>query len=319
MLTAAPKDHTIPHALVARRAIITGLAMAPITAAVTAAAQTRHPDHDLLEAGRRYDAAVESTKATGAALSEAHEAIHKEAGKCPPILFLDDDEKSWVARPESRRFVPKLRLRWVDRVDPDTGKETSFQAWTASALRQCLPHAVPMFGPAGTTPRRIARWRAILPEAEAYDSAVAAAEARHRIGEMREADRRARRERDEAERAILRQTATTIIGLAVITRHVLSHDFSRMPPSWTALLLSAAKISGVALSRPAFDAARWVEEFEGLGGHVYRPEVHGTSGLGWPVRHDDPPEVREALSRLHQEQEENHLAIRLFIERGVTA
>lgn len=133
----------------------------------------------------------------------------------------------------------------------DRGWAASSHSTRAGSLREGWAYAAPY--------PSLAR---LLPAAEAYDTHREALERQFRIRELRV-------ERDLADKASRRARARlpqiparTVEGLAVHTRALASTAWYEGNTPYTALLLSAAAITGVTLRQSDFDVFAWIAAWE---------------------------------------------------------
>ena len=305
-----------------RRSVIAGLLSAAAPAPALALAchgQNEvfgHPDQALLDAETELQRLTDIAKEADRASDLASDCMWKALGRCPDELILSQDELGTYVNPMRRRCVGNIRLQWVR----DDGDGWGPQAWTAPDLRTAISTAVDVHGRAGRTPHTIRRYRALLPIAEDFDRRRRECEDRFWVKELSDARRDAENARSLAERRLNAFTASTLDGLAVITRHVGTFGWEKMPSAWISLLLSAAEITGTDLGIPDFDVRRWASELEAVGGRICRPSRYSTGGIQYPVDDTHSMEVRETIARLSQEHQDHKIQIRLFVERdGVAA
>lgn len=188
------------------------------------------------------------------------------------------------------------------------------RAWTAEGLRAAIEQAPAVLGRAGTTPRLIRGWRALLPAAEAYDARRAGVAAFFCTDELARAARETESAGYRASAVLSSMKATTRDGLAIKVRHLEGTPWRSMSECWATLLESAEAVSGVALSVPAFDVAAWAEAFEAAGGKI----VWHAGPAEWEVSEPPfdsaiPSERRQTVKGLWHDYSDNRLAVRRWL------
>lgn len=250
-----------------RRTVMAGTmaaAVPPSVLALPAPEPAPHRDQALLNAEAdclRADAAAAAAENASTCASSAFRAA---LGPFPVDLLMT----SW----EARRFgmfpcagavmrLPTHLVHYEDQTNPDYG-------WTAKALQCAIEVAPSLFGKAGQTPHRIRRWRSLLPVATAYDAHHDALKREFRVRELRAESDAATKAKHRARARLQRIPATTVEGLAVHTRTLASTCWYDGGTPYTALLLSAAAITGVTLRQSEFDVPAWMAAWERVGGRV---------------------------------------------------
>ncbi|WP_066922875.1 hypothetical protein [Methylobacterium sp. CCH5-D2] len=225
-----------------RRGLLGAFALAPLTAAPALA--TAHPDAEILRLERQWRQAGEVLADSLRELNAARDIVHPVLSEWPASLA----RTPWEQRQDdclNNVFVRmRVRFRWTPPRD-----ESGFSAavWTGAGLRRAIAGAVPHLGRGGLTPHRIRRWKALLPQADAFDSRVEAAEARAGLKAAEARKREAERVRGEATGALSACVATTPEGLAALVRVVGGYRWKDEGGAWPNLLRSAAIVSGVGL------------------------------------------------------------------------
>lgn len=298
-----------------RRAVVVGslAAAVPLPALAMPAPEAEagpHLDQALLDAEAELLRASAAAKAIGEARAAAADAMHNALGPFPADLLMTPWEQHRFAAFYSSHGVLRLRTHRVhheDRLNPDFG-------WTAEALRRVIEVAPSIFGKAGQTPHRIRRWRGLLPAAETYDARHDALQEHHRIRDLRA-------ESDAAEKAVRRARArlhripaTTVEGLAVHTRLLASTAWHESNTTYTALLLSAAAITGVKLRQSDFDVPAWIAAWEQVGGKVeWWPTTEEWAFICPPLA-GASEEVREQVRNLSYEKSSHSAVIDRWLD-----
>lgn len=177
---------------------------------------------------------------------KASDLASAELGVCPTAILMSGHEINAIVSPFAPREVWCCRsFHWVKASKDD--ERHNGQAWTPAGLRVAIQYAVPVFGWGGTTPKRIRRYRELLPLAEAYDARRTEIHQRHRVDELSDAYRDAGNAMAAARDALDEMRATTPEGLAVLVRHLASYRRERIEAGWIGLLESAAIVGGVDL------------------------------------------------------------------------
>lgn len=298
-----------------RRAVVVGTLAAAIPLPALALSPPEvvpHPDQALLDAEAEHLRATAAAEAAIKASREARKAMHDALGPFPEELVMQGWEAIAFSKFYSPGFVCRVPTHIVPREDrlgnPDFG-------WTAEGLRQAIKLAPSAFGRAGQTPHEIRRWRGMLPLAEAYDTRRTDLVRRFRCQELAAEAEAAEAAQRRASRQVHAIPATTVDGLAVHTRRLASTAWYQDNSHYTALLLSAAAITGVALGQSDFDVAAWLAAWERIGGKV---EWWAKSGewayVAPPLTVDDPQERKDEVRRLTYERGSNSTVVHRWLE-----
>lgn len=223
-----------------RRGLLGAFALAPLAA--TPALAAAHPDAEMLSIERRWRQAGEALDQALRDLSAARAIVHPVLAERPASLVPSPwewEEENWPGGVFRRM---RVHFRWTP---PRHDGEFCCMVWTGLSLRRAIAGAVPYLGRGGLTPHRIRRWKAMLPEADAFDSRVAAAEARAGLKAATARRREAERVRCETTEALSACVATTPEGLAALVRVVGGYGWKDQGGAWPNLLRSAAIVSGV--------------------------------------------------------------------------
>lgn len=127
---------------------------------------------------------------------------------------------------------------------------------------------MPAFGRGGQTPHLVRHWKGLLPMAETWDARRADLRLRFRCRELSEAYSAAEKAQRQAALRVHQIPATTVDGLAVHTRRLASTAWYEGNTTYTALLLSAAAITGVPLRQSDFDVPAWMAAWARIGARV---------------------------------------------------
>jgi hypothetical protein len=298
-----------------RRSVVVGTLAAAVPLPALAlpsptAAPTPHPDQALLdaEAGCLHaEAAAKDIETTaGAACAGFRAAL----GPFPTQLLMSPWEtRHFGAYPGTVNGyrLPTHLIHHEERLDPDFG-------WTAAGLQRAIEFAPSLFGRAGQTPHRIRRWRALLPIAAAYDTRHDTLKKQFRVRELRAEEEAAAKVARRARARLARMPATTIEGLAVHTRTLADTPWYNEHSRQTALLLSAAAITGVVLRQSDFDVPAWVTGWEKTGGRIFWYADRGEWAFVYPPRVNDRPETAEAVRLLINEKSSNSAVIYQWLD-----
>lgn len=254
-----------------RRAILAGSLAAAVSLPALAAADPAahpagaHPDQALLDAEAELLRAVDARDAAKQASRDASSAFDRAFGSYPEELFLEGWERRLFAGIVRHPVIGQVPTQGVWREHCTNSADL---VWTAEGLRRVIKGAVLVFGRGGQTPHLIRHWKGLLPLAETWDARRADLRLRFRCRELSEAYSAAEKAVSRASVQIHRIPATTVEGLAVHTRRLASTAWYDSNSAYTALLLSAAAITGVTLRQPDFDVSAWITAWERVGSRV---------------------------------------------------
>ncbi|MGT2482330.1 hypothetical protein ACU4GR_33655 (plasmid) [Methylobacterium oryzae CBMB20] len=109
--------------------------------------------------------------------------------------------------------------------------------------------------------------------------------------------------------------ATTVEGLAVHTRRLASTAWYEGNTTYTALLLSAAAITGVTLRQSDFDVPAWIAAWERVRGRVeWRADDEEWAYICPRLPADAPRELKDEVRHLTEERGSNSAVIYRWLE-----
>ncbi|GJE14561.1 hypothetical protein [Methylobacterium longum] len=301
-----------------RRTVVAGsfAAAVPLPALALAAPTVLpvepHPDQALLDAEAEYLRATAACEAARQASRDASSAFNSAFGSYPEELFLEGWERHLFAGITRHTVIGQVPTQAVWREHCTNAADL---VWTAEGLRRVIRNAVPAFGRGGQTPHMVRRWKGLLPLAEAWDARRADLKLRFRCKELSDAYRAAEKTANRATLQVHRIPAMTVEGLAVHTRRLASTAWYEGNTTYTALLLSAAAITGVTLRQSDFDVPAWMAAWERVGGRVeWRADDEEWAYICPSVPMDAPCELKDEVSRLTQERGSNSAVIYRWLE-----
>lgn len=297
-----------------RRAMVVGslAAAVPLPAIAMPTADpeaTPHPDQALLDAEAECIRVEAAATAAEGASEDAQSAFRAALGPFPVDLLMTpwETQKFGMVCGGSAVRLPTHLVHYDDRLSADHG-------WTARGLQRAIDLAVTLFGQGGQTPHRIRRWRALLPSAAAYDARRDELEQQFRIRELRAERDALIKAKHRARAALHRIPASTVEGLAVHTRALAATAWYQGNTTYTALLVSAAAITGVPLRASDFDVPAWVEAWERIGGRIYWYPDSEEWAFVYPPRSGVTAEVSEAIRLLINEKSSNCAVIDRWLD-----
>lgn len=296
-----------------RRSVVVGTLAAAVplpVLALPAPSSAPHPDQALLDAEAGCLRAEAAAKAAERTADDAYAGFRAALGPFPTQLLMSPWEtRHFGSYPGTiaRYRTPTHLIHHDDRLNPDHG-------WTAEGLQRAIAFAPSLFGRAGQTPHRIRRWRTLLPIATAYDARHDALKQQFQVRELRTEEEATGKAARVARARLARMPATTVQGLAVHTRTLADTAWYNEDSSHTALLLSAAAITGIALRQPDFDVPAWVTAWEKTGGRIFWYPDRGEWALVYPTRDNERPKTAEAVRLLINEKSSNSAVIYQWLD-----
>lgn len=301
-----------------RRAVMVGTlaAAVPLPAlalAVPVVTPTEpHPDQALLDAEAKYLRATAARDAANQASRDASSAFKGAFGNYPEELFLEGWERQLFTGITRHPVIGRVPTQFEWREHCTNAPDP---VWTAEGLRRVIRNAVPAFGRGGQTPHMVRHWKGLLPLAEAWDARRADLKLRFRCEALSDAYMAAEKTANRAALQVHRIPATTVEGLAVHTRRLASTAWYEGNTTYTALLLSAAAITGVTLRQSDFDVPAWMAAWERVGGKVeWRADSEEWAYICPPVAMDAPHKLKDEVRRLTEERGSNSAVIYRWLE-----
>lgn len=271
-----------------------------------------HPDQALLDAEAEYLRAIAARDAAHQASRDASSAFSDAFGGYPEELFLQGWERHLFAGITRHPVIGQVPTQPVWR---EHCTNASDLVWTAEGLRRVIRNAVPAFGRGGQTPHLVRHWKGLLPLAETWDARRADLKRRFRCRELSDAYMAAEKAANRAALRVHRIPATTVEGLAVHTRALASTTWYEGNTTYTALLLSAAVITGVPLRQSDFDVPAWMAAWERVGGRVeWHADREEWAYICPPLPMDAPHELKDEVRRLTEERGSNSAVIYRWLE-----
>lgn len=271
-----------------------------------------HLDQALLDAEAEYLRATAARDAANQASRDASSAFKGAFGSYPEELFLEGWERQLLTGITRHPVIGRVLIQYEWREHCTNAPDP---VWTAEGLRCVIRNAVPAFGRGGQTPHMVRHWKGLLPLAETWDGRRADLKLRFRCRELSDAAMAAEKVANRAALRVHRIPATTVEGLAVHTRRLASTAWYEGNSTYTALLLSAAAITGVTLRQSDFDVPSWLAAWERIGGKVeWRADSEEWAYICPPVPMDAPRALKDEVRRLTEERGSNSAVIYRWLE-----
>jgi hypothetical protein len=204
-----------------------------------------NPDAALIALDQECSFLAEELEAVRKIKGDAYRAAKRDIGITPLSLICDRDDRSLIRSWRRLRNGHAALFYWTYGLFEDMPEGCSGYAWRVAGLKAAVRHVGSDFGHAGMTPKRIGRWKRLLPEAQAYGDKITEARERHGYDTACKRYHEIEAALCEVRSRFCELPAVSAAGLAVHVRRFENMPVENMPDAWRALLFSAANICGI--------------------------------------------------------------------------